>query len=625
VAGLGVEEAFVHQAARDAETEDALPLLAFALRALLDRSGGDKHLSLDEYKALGDEAARLNPLENAVRQAADEVLADARPGDDELTALRDAFVPAMVRVNDQGEYARRPARLDELPAKSHPLLERLAKARLLIMRQDGDACMVEVAHEALLRKWPRLRAWLDDARAFLIGKQQLEQDLRDWERAPQADRSGALLSGLKLSRARTWLAERPHQLAAQERAFIQASIQAAEAEERRKVRLRRNITRGSVAAALVLACVAALAGFQWLQARVAKDQAVVAKNEAVVAKDQAVAEGKRALAAEAAARAEQEKTLAEQQKTLAEQQKTLAAQEEKFVAQENAARDLIRYTWIDLGAKQAEIIRLTDVAKKLKRSPDELLPDIICANKDCTETKKQQPGEFDCGTYLKTGFRYTYCLVRSVLSFDKVQAISGLNIFRPGGPHDNGELNLNDPLRFGHYNPMFLDWVDKHLIPDRSEAWFKGVTQNVYDAYIAATARALYHAHEILFAEPKRYRAFEKQYQIVKNDYLKRYKRGVDFEMFERDPIPLDDIKAGYLKRIAEKNDEIGSALGDDLSWLSSYLSNYPAFQKGDDLYIASNAAGFWVRRSIDGTEPQIFRMLKKLLLAFDPTVVGKP
>ena len=118
-----------------------------------------------------------------MRQAADEVLAEAKPADDELAALREAFVPAMVRVNDQGEYVRRPARLDELPAKAQPLLERLAKARLLIVRQDGDARVVEVAHEALLRKWPLLRSWLDAAREFLIGKQQLEQDLRDWEQA----------------------------------------------------------------------------------------------------------------------------------------------------------------------------------------------------------------------------------------------------------------------------------------------------------------------------------------------------------------------------------------------------------------------------------------------------------
>ena len=52
-----------------------------------------------------------------------------------------------------------------LPAKSHALLEQLAKERLLIIRQDDDARaaevahdarVAEVAHEALLRKWPWL-------------------------------------------------------------------------------------------------------------------------------------------------------------------------------------------------------------------------------------------------------------------------------------------------------------------------------------------------------------------------------------------------------------------------------------------------------------------------------------
>ena len=255
VAGVNVEEAFVQQAARDAATEDALPLLAFALRELWDRSS-NKVLSLDSYNALGDEKAGLTPLENAVREAADAVLAEAKPADDELAALREAFVPAMVRVNDLGEYARRPARLDELPTKAQPLLERLAKARLLIVRQDGDARVVEVAHEALLRKWPLLRSWLDAARVFLIGKQQLEQDLRDWDGAAENDKAGALLTGLKLNRARGWLVEHPTQLTAQERGFIQASIQSVDAEERRKAKTRRLVTLGSLAAALALAVVA---------------------------------------------------------------------------------------------------------------------------------------------------------------------------------------------------------------------------------------------------------------------------------------------------------------------------------------------------------------------------------
>jgi hypothetical protein len=138
VAGVGAEDVFVQQAARDAETEDALPLLAFTLRELLEWPS-NKSLTLERYKALGDEKAKLTPLENAVRRAADRVLAEANPADDELLALREAFVPAMARVNDEGQYVRRPARWYELPAKSHPLLKRLANARLLIVRQDGDA------------------------------------------------------------------------------------------------------------------------------------------------------------------------------------------------------------------------------------------------------------------------------------------------------------------------------------------------------------------------------------------------------------------------------------------------------------------------------------------------------
>jgi WD40 repeat protein len=296
VAGVGVEEALVQQAARDAATEDALPLLAFALRELWDRSP-NKLLSLDGYKALGDEKAGLTPLENAVRKAADAVLAEAKPGDDELMALREAFVPAMVRVNDQGEYGRRPARLDELPTKAQPLLERLAKARLLIVRQDGDAPVVEVAHEALLRKWPLLKSWLDSARAFLIGKQQLEQDLRDWEQAPDADKAAALLTGLKLSRARRWLIEHPNQLSAPERAFIQASIERAEAETRRNERTRRRITWASLAAALVLAVVAGWAVWEAWTANAAERSALESEQHAKAAQETATENESRALAA----------------------------------------------------------------------------------------------------------------------------------------------------------------------------------------------------------------------------------------------------------------------------------------------------------------------------------------
>lgn len=294
VVGLAVDDDFVHQAVHDAQTEDALPLLAFALRDLYDRASGDGRLSLDEYQALGDAASGLTPLENAVRKAADKVLADARPGDEELAALRDAFVPAMVRVNDQGEYVRRPAAWDELPPKAHALLERLAIARLLVVRQEGNARIVEVAHEALLRKWPRLRSWLDDAREFLAGRQRMEAERHDWERAAEADKPAALLTGLKLNRARGWLAERPQQLSAAERAYVQASIQQAEALEARRLRRRRNTTRAATAAAVVLAVVAGAAVWEWQAALTATETAKRQEATAIAAKEEAVAQARAA-------------------------------------------------------------------------------------------------------------------------------------------------------------------------------------------------------------------------------------------------------------------------------------------------------------------------------------------
>ena len=309
VAGLGVEDAFVQQAAGDAETEDALPLLAFALRELLNWPS-NRPLTLERYKALGDEKAGLTPLENAVRQAAEDVLADAKPTKDETDALRDAFVPAMVRVNDQGEYVRRPARLDELPAKAQPLLERLAKARLLVLRQDGDARVVEVAHEALLRKWPLLRSWLDSAREFLIGKQQLEQELRDWDQAAEPDKAGALLVGIRLNRARGWLIEHPNQLSAQERAFIQASIDRDEAEKRSAERRQEEFYPGVIAVAVALALFSAGAVWEWLAARSSEQQAREARDLATTNENNARKSEQRAIAAQEAATANEARALA---------------------------------------------------------------------------------------------------------------------------------------------------------------------------------------------------------------------------------------------------------------------------------------------------------------------------
>jgi WD40 repeat protein len=289
IAALTVDDALVMAAMHDAATDDALPLLAFALRELYDRFGKSKHLTLEAYRALGDAAAQLSPLENAVRRKADEVLAAAKPSAEDLQALREAFVPAMVRVNAEGEYVRRPARVDALSAKARPLIESLARARLLVIEKDGDVTVVEVAHEALLRKWPLLRGWLDEEREFLIGKDQLEQDLLDWEKAPAEQKIEALLTGLKLTRARSWLISKPLQLTEAERKFIQSSITHHDEEAERREKFRRRVQRATRFAAIAFAVISVISVVAFWIAR--QQQAVAMSLEFSALSDDALGRG----------------------------------------------------------------------------------------------------------------------------------------------------------------------------------------------------------------------------------------------------------------------------------------------------------------------------------------------
>ena len=85
---------------------------------------------------------------------------------------------------------------------------------------------------------------LDGAREFLVGKQQLDQDLADWKGRTGRAGGSTVDRAVKLNRARLWLAERPQQLSAAERAFTEASIVQAEAAEAGRRGLRRRRSRG---------------------------------------------------------------------------------------------------------------------------------------------------------------------------------------------------------------------------------------------------------------------------------------------------------------------------------------------------------------------------------------------
>ncbi len=276
VAGVAIGAGLVAAATRDAADGDALPLLAFALRELHDHAveaaraaGTTPAIGLADYQALGDSGHDLNPLENAVRRRAEAIVAALDAG--AVEALREAFVGALTRVDDAGRYSRRAATWAEIAEPARQPVQTFVEARLLVTRGDGGGDrVVEVAHEALLRKWPRLVAWLDHERDFLLGRQRLERAQADWLAAPPERRDDALLEGLLLERARGWLGERPQALGEAVRAFVTASAAAVDRRRARTAR-RRRIAYG--AASATLAAVAALVVFAYFERRASADLA----------------------------------------------------------------------------------------------------------------------------------------------------------------------------------------------------------------------------------------------------------------------------------------------------------------------------------------------------------------
>jgi hypothetical protein len=183
----GLTDRLIH----DTETPDALPLLSFTLWVLWRDFGDDRLIEISEYERLGG-------LHGAVVREA-EALVSHR----DHMALRRAFL-AMVRLNEEGNFARKPVRWDSPELTPvHAQLEQFVERRLLVVRSDGPTKIVEVAHEALFRTWALLQNWLDQGRAEVLLKQQITRDATAWEDSKRD--TDALWRGGRLLQARELL------------------------------------------------------------------------------------------------------------------------------------------------------------------------------------------------------------------------------------------------------------------------------------------------------------------------------------------------------------------------------------------------------------------------------------
>jgi WD40 repeat protein len=263
--GLHVEPELVDVLVKDIEDEPgALPLLSTALLELWQRRDG-RRLRLASYEATGG-------VLKAVARLAEDGFGRL---DTAQQALARTVLLRLAEVEPEGGVERRRLPLEELEAGRPDVanvIGLLADARLLTV----SAGTVEFAHEALLREWPRLAAWIEDDRDDLRVHRSLSAGAREWQRLGRDE--GALFRGAQLEEARDWADRGDPGPTQAERDFLDASLD----RERRDQRMRRrNLSIAFGALALGLLIVAAIAIVAVNERRDAVDQRNIASSRAL--------------------------------------------------------------------------------------------------------------------------------------------------------------------------------------------------------------------------------------------------------------------------------------------------------------------------------------------------------
>lgn len=270
-AGLVVEAGLVDLLVREVKDDPgALPLLSHVLLETWRRREGNT-LTVAGYRASGG-------IHGAVAQSAEALYATVAV--EQRHTLRD-LVLRLVAPGPQGEPVRSrvPRRMVATDSSLDHLIEQLVAARL-VTSDDG---VLEITHEALARAWPRLRGWLDDD---VEGQRMLHHLSSAADAWDSMGRPGSeLYRGVRLARIRDWRAGSTTTLTETEQAFLAASQEQADLEERtaeerarvqgRLIRRLRVVLAGAV---VLLVLALAAGGVAAVQSKRAGDNAARAES-----------------------------------------------------------------------------------------------------------------------------------------------------------------------------------------------------------------------------------------------------------------------------------------------------------------------------------------------------------
>ncbi|CAD0299295.1 winged helix-turn-helix domain-containing protein [Xanthomonas hortorum] len=239
-----------------ARQPDALPLLQHLLHALHAQRSDDGLLTFAAYRALGG-------LEGALAHHAEHTFRALPPT--AQAALGEVLTLLSVIHPDSDAVTARRALWSALPQNSaaRVLVDAFVHARLFVSELVAGEPGFAVAHEALLRQWPRAAEWIHENRRLLQAHKRLQLAAQRW--AAEGRRTDHLLnSGRPLSEAREAARRMPQELGAVDHAFLHAC--------ERSQRQRRGMYAVAATLLVVLASASMLLGWQARQAQQVAEQ-----------------------------------------------------------------------------------------------------------------------------------------------------------------------------------------------------------------------------------------------------------------------------------------------------------------------------------------------------------------
>jgi hypothetical protein len=165
-----------------------------------------------------------------------------------------------------------------------------------------------------------------------------------------------------------------------------------------------------------------------------------------------------------------------------------------------------------------------------------------------------------------------------------IWTISGVNMYV-----------TNEDLPFNAVNPAFLRWAETNLIPEPDQSFMNHTSQEIYNNMFRRTMWMLAAAYEEVGSD--------EEYQAKANAYYEAMTSTADF------------YGPTYLYETYGQNE------GD--TWFSKVYQEFPQQENEYFYFDESIAMGFWLRRKLDGTDKEVFRLLEKILEKYDNYVWG--